>query len=247
MLTGLSAYYDRHGINTVGFRCSHQSACRATSPRFTTAKASYVGPEYEAGHGPRLLFLSLDSGIGVPDPTERTIQAVRRQTLACDVDGLPKGRHWYQTHEMAWLLLRPFHPDLTIRDSRRYFAHVNSAKCCANNEGKSKASGVLFRNCREFIPGELQILQPDSVVTQGAEARDVIVKACGTVKEHERREINGAAFETGVLSLVPGKPTLWLQTYHPNNYGKFWPQKKQCWLLYVTKVGEFMAQRGVPD
>jgi uracil DNA glycosylase superfamily protein len=235
MLQRLAIYYDSKGIAATNFRCSHRHECAADSPRFTTAQESYVGPEYEKGNGPRLLFLSLDSGSAEGNPQVKTLEAVRQREMNCDVDGLPKNKHWYLTHELAWVLLRPFHPQLTIADTSPYFAHVNSAKCCQNNPQRGKASGVLFKNCRSFIPGELRILKPDIIVTQGGEARDVIVKECKVVR-HDRKEIEGATYETGVVQLTPDKQALWISTYHPNNYGKFHPQRKNCWRLYAEAV-----------
>jgi len=245
MLTTLSEYLDAKGILPQNFRCRHAASCSAGSPRFTGAKASFVGTDYEKGNGPRLLFLSLDSGSAVDDPRRKTIEAVRVWELREDVAALPKNKHWYLTHELAWVLLRQFHPRLMITTTSPYFAHVNSAKCCQNNPQRGKAQDALFANCREFIPGELAILQPDIIVTQGGEARDVIVKACRVVK-HERKDVDGAVYETGVLDLVPGKRTLWLQTYHPNNWGKFHPQRKKCWPLYVEVVKEFVGGTTCP-
>ena len=95
MLRRLNAFYESHGISPVGFRCPSLTACSADSPNFTTAKASFVGPAYEDGQLPRLLFLSLDSGSADPDPRQRTTRAVRRQNLATDVAALPKHKHWY--------------------------------------------------------------------------------------------------------------------------------------------------------
>jgi Uracil-DNA glycosylase len=118
---------------------------------------------------------------------------------------------------------------------------VNSAKCCHNNPQRGKAATVLFNNCRSFIPGELRILQPDIIVTQGAEARDVIVKECKVVR-HERKEVEGAIYETGLVQLTPEKQSVWLSTYHPNNYGKFHPQRKR-WGLYAKVVQDFIAAR----
>ena len=90
MLDALKAYYEANGISALDFRCQHAYQCGADSPRFTAAKESYVGPEYEAGNGPRLLFLSLDSGSADVDPFARTLAAVRAQTLVRDVATLPK-------------------------------------------------------------------------------------------------------------------------------------------------------------
>ena len=76
MLRELNAFYESHGISPVGFRCPSRAMCSANSPRFTSAKASHVGPSYEDGELPRLLFLSLDSGSADPDPRQRTAEAV---------------------------------------------------------------------------------------------------------------------------------------------------------------------------
>jgi uracil-DNA glycosylase len=245
MLDQLAAYYDAKGILPTNFRCAYASACSAGSPEFTTSKATSLGTEYEKGNGPRLLFLSLDSGSADPNPTKRTFEALRAEEHWQDVDNLPKNKHWYLTHAMAWILLRPFHPHLTIAKMRPYFAHVNSAKCCQNNPQRGKAAAVLFENCRAYIPGELRILKPDVLVTQGGEAKDVVVKALGLVK-HDQREVQGARYETGIVQLTPDRQTLWLQTYHPNNYGKFHPQRKACWGLYAEALHGFIAAQSSP-
>ena len=241
MLSSLAAYYGAKGIAPEDFRCHHVAECSAESPRFTTAKASFVGTEYEKGNGPRLLFLSLDSGSAEVDPRRKTIEAVRYRELRENVAALHKNKHWYRTHELAWVLLRHFHPRLTIDTTSPYFAHVNSAKCCQNKHQRGKANRTLFANCREFIPGELAILRPEIIVTQGDEARDVVVKACQIVK-HKKKVVGGAAYETGLLELVPTQQTLWLQTYHPRYFGGFYPQRKQCWPLYEEVVKQFVAR-----
>lgn len=116
MLDRLTVYYESRGIAAANFRCRQYSACAAGCSAFTTAKESFVGPEYEKGNGPRLLFLSLDSGSADQSPENKTLAAVREQELACEVEALPKNKHWYLTHELAWVLLRQFHPTLTIAD-----------------------------------------------------------------------------------------------------------------------------------
>ena len=246
MLTKLNAFYESHGISPVGFRCSSRSSCSANSPHFTEAKASYVGPRYEGRELPRLLFLSLDSGSGRPDPQQRTAEAVCRRELARDVAALPKNKHWYRTHEMAFKLLRQFEPELIVTDARLYFAHVNSAKCCQNKPHKKKADKTLFENCRRFIPGELRILSPDIIVTQGGRAKDAILKSFAVrrrvvrIVESAPRFRLDAHYETGLIELGSDvKTSLWLQTYHPNNFGRFNPQRTYCWPLYAEEVGRF--------
>lgn len=240
MLQHLAIYYDSKGILPTNFCCPHATECSAGAPRFVGAKASSVGTEYENGNGPRLLFLSLDPGSGDADPQKRTLEVMQAQERWQDVNRLPKNKHWYLTHLMTWELLRHFHRHLTIERTRRYFAHVNSAKCSQNNPRHRKAGALVFENCRKFIPDELRILAPDILVTQGGEARTVVVKELRLLK-HDQRDVEGARYETGIIQLTPSKQALWLQTYHPNNYGRFHPQRKKCWPLYVEAVKAFMS------
>lgn len=239
MLKKLTAFYESHGISPVDFRCPSRSVCSAHSPHFTEAKASHVGPLYESRHLPRLLFLSLDPGSVDPDPQQRTAEAVRCQNLATDVEALPKNKHWYRTHEMAFELLRQFKADLTVPDTRLYFAHVNSAKCCQNKPQKEQADWTLFDNCRDFISKELRLLSPDIVVTQGDPAKAAILKKFA-IRQHDVRTVNDGHFETGFIKVEPGtKRSLWLQTYHPRAYGYFNRQRRHCWPLYAEAVGRF--------
>ncbi|MDE0153849.1 MAG: hypothetical protein OXN23_08400 [Gammaproteobacteria bacterium] len=250
----LAEFYDLRGISSIGFRCSSRAVCSAKAPQFTEAKASFVGPRYEEGTLPRLLFLSLDSGRGHPDRQQRTVEAVRRQALDCDVEALPKNLHWYRTHQMAFDLLCQFKPHLTIEDTRLHFAHVNSAKCCQNKPGRKRADSTLFENCRRFIPGELRILEPDVVVTQGDPARDAIRKSYDvrrpeerTVKSDRRRYQRDACYQTGLIELEPdGKLFLWLHTFHPSNFGRFNPQRAHCWRLYAEDVGRYWCSSRKP-
>lgn len=249
MLRKLNVFYEEHGILPDRFCCSSYPACSAGSPGFTSAKASYVGPRYEERELPRLLFLSLDSGSADPDPRRRTAEAVREGNLSMDVAALPKHKHWSRTHQMALALLGQFKPELTDVDTRLYFAHVNSAKCCQNKSQRKQADKVLFENCRRFIPGELRLLSPDVVVTQGGWA-EVAIRKSFDILQHDERTLpasgyrNDARYETGFIELEPGEKTaLWLHTYHPGNYGLFNPQRKHCWPLYAEAVGRFWSSR----
>jgi hypothetical protein len=236
VLSRLRVYYDEKGIGAARFRCAHETACRGAGGSFTTAKESFVGPEYERGNLPRLLFLSLDSGSGRPNPGDRTLQAVRAQELATDVNALPKGKHWYLTHELAFYLLEQFDKSLTVEGISPYFAHVNSAKCCMNNPQRKQAADILFENCRSFIAGELEILQPDIIVTQGAQARRAV--------ESSFRYIRLLDEACGVAVIRQGdRAILWIPTHHPSAYGAFWKQKKDCWARFRDLAGQFMRDR----
>lgn len=243
LLEELTRFYDQNGIHPLRFRCPSRLSCSANSPRFTEAKATFVGPRYGDGNLPRLLFLSLDSGSASSDPAERTPEAVRRGELETDVTALEKNRHWYRTHELAYVLLHRFKPDLTIADTWLYFAHANSAKCCQNKPGRSQADGRLFRNCQRFIPGELRVLDPDIIVTQGDAAMNAI-RASFAVRQRDRdvRIVADALYGTGIIEPRHRK-VLWLHTYHPGAWGSFNRQRRHCWRLYADAVERFWAGR----
>ena len=244
MLSELNAFYESNGISPLGFRCPSRSACSGNSPRFTEAKASFVGPRYRERQLPRLLFLSLDPGSAEREPERRTAESVRHQEVATDVGALPKPRHWYRTHELAFELLHQFRADLTIADARLYFAHVNSAKCC-QNKSKRRQADQMFENCRRFIPGELRILKPDIIVTQGNPAKAGILENFD-VREHTVQTVaapgykNDGRYETGLLEIGTGAhESLWLHTYLPTAFGHFNPQRRYCWPLYAEAAGRF--------
>jgi hypothetical protein len=239
MISDLRRYYDSHGIGAVAFRCPHRSDCASASRRFTPSTESYVGPDSEAATLPRLLFRSLDSGSGVVDASRRTLEAVRQRILSDDVDALPKGKHWYQTHELAWTLLRQLRPSLTPATVNPFFAHVNSAKCCLNNDQHRQADGRLFKNCRDFTVGELRILVPDILVTQGAEAKHVVDQF--RVLEHNAAPDGCAECQAKVVRIGADGRVLWVHTHHPSAYGLFYSQKKRCWPHYEKAVGQFLG------
>jgi hypothetical protein len=241
MLKQLRAYYDANGISALTFHCKHKQACSTGCPGFTSAKESFVGPDYIAGTLPRLLFLSLDSGSSSSDSAMKTLEAVQRRELARDVAALPKGKHWYQTHRLALHLLHPFDATLSIERVSRHFAHVNSAKCCQNNPQRAKADGVLFDNCREFIPDELRILRPDILVTQGKEARKVLEHAFHQIR-NGTSAVGAEICEHRIIETAHNHQTIWIATHHPR-YGKFWTQCRNCWDSYSKAVVTFMKER----
>jgi len=166
------------------------------------------------------------------------------------VERLPKNRHWYRTHELAQRLFAPFLPGISVADTRLFFAHVNSAKCCQNNPGRALADRKLFENCRDFIPEELKILEPEIIVTQGKWAKEAICRSRRyTIQEHICKHLdangyrNPALYETGEIELGSESRALWISTYHPTNYGHFYPQRARCWDCYAAAVKEFQDTR----
>ena len=168
MLQELESYYKENGILSTSFTCCYKDMCKGNCANFTGPKSAFVSTGYEHHDLPRLLFLSLDSGSGDQNDENRLPTAVRKQEeIDCDVSQLPKGKHWYLTHELAWYILKRFDSQIKIEDTHRYFAHANSAKCCQNNPGNRQANKILFKNCKGYLTGELEILRPDIIYHAG--------------------------------------------------------------------------------
>lgn len=225
MLPKLENYYKANGILSTHFTCRHKAECKGDCEKFTGPKSAFIpaGYESESCKLPRLLFLSLDSGSGDKEDNNRLPLAVRRQEEEKDILKLHKGKHWYRTHELAYYILKRFSSDIKIEDdikdneARKYFAHANSAKCCMNKKQRKKADSILFRNCRKYLREELAILKPEIIVTQGKEAKEVILEL------HERTNKRFDEF-TSVITLN-GVKVFWLHTYHPGCWGLF---NRQC-------------------
>lgn len=170
MLKRLENYYAKNRILATSFKCVHKKEYKGSCDTFTGPKSTYVGTKYGRSNIPRLLFLSLDSGNGPKNPKQRLPVSVREKVLATNVSDLPESRHWYRTHELAWYIHNNFVSELSVEDVRLYFAHANSAKCSMNKSHGAKADKRLFKNCQKYLEGELNILKPDILVTQGREA-----------------------------------------------------------------------------
>ena len=194
-----------------------------------TLLLDYVGPEYDQGTLPRVLFLSLDPGSSLPTPADRTIAALQRDESTCNVYLLPRGRHWYETHELALILLQPFDPMLPLQGICRYFAHANSAKCCANNPGRRQGSWQMFEKCKGYVPGEIAALRPAILVTQGQAAR-LAVRAQFQVL----RPLSQPSCEAALID-VDGRAVIWLAMSHPRN-GAYWAEKRAGTALWPRIV-----------
>lgn len=233
----LSEYYKLKGISAIDFNCPHYHSCSATSPQtFTTAKEAFVSSGYVKHELPRIVFLSLDSGSAEKDPHLKTLESVRIwEEEKENVLALPKNKHWYRTHELAYTILRNFRLDLRIDQARHYFAHVNSAKCCMNNPQRAQANQILFDNCREFIPGELEILDPDIIITQGKWAKLVIDKAFPELDKSEI--ITDSTPELKIIQLN-NHPVIWIETFHPR-HTSFHTVNRAHYSQYVEVIKRF--------
>lgn len=160
---------------------------------------------------------------------ERTPLEVRKIEENRDTTSLPKHKHWFRTHELAFYILNNFSKKNQLDSVKKYFAHANSAKCCMNKPGRKKADKQLFSNCRNYLQKELMILKPDIIVTQGDEAKRAIMKFSTTIQKYD---------SFSQIASLNGKNIFWLHTFHPNNWGSFNKQRNngKSWEEYSKKI-----------
>ncbi len=236
MIQELKTYYYANGISAFGFRCHFANSCRLFCNNFVEAKEAYVGSEYEKGTLPRVLFLSADPG-GDPNPQTRTMEAARRsEEEDCDPESLAgyKAWHWHHTHHLAWIFLKKFNPGLQFKNICPYFAHTNSAKCCEDYERTKQASPRLFDNCRGYIPGEIQILDPDILITQGDPAKWAI--KYGFSQSTTLIDLSSDYCNYHLIQMN-GKEVLWFAPYHPTHPGGLYNSRSvPCFNTWVEEA-----------
>jgi uracil-DNA glycosylase len=243
MLKELQEYYDSKKISAMKFDCPHYPDCSAGHEKFTKATEAFVSSGYENHTLPRLLFISLDSGSGVEKAKYRTLADVRDQEEVKRVieDLAEKNKNWYRTHEMARMILRNFNPQLRLEQAKHYFAHTYSAKCCPNKEDHGKADKKMFRNCKEFVPGEVLVLAPDIIITQGEEAEESIAGVFKELDPANYLAMPTVPPEVKVIE-IEGAPVLWIHTFHPRSVKGFNQQKAEMFGTYTKATREFIEK-----
>ena len=219
----LRDYYKHRGLLSTSFTCRSKRAC-ALAKTDGGPKSAFVGSYYGLGL-PRLLFISLDAGEAKPC-AERTPEAVRNELERVDTRELVQNRHWYRTLELALAILRQFDSRLCLDTITPHFAHTNASKCCPREGGN--ASPVAYLNCHRYLPGEIKVLNPDVVVTQGKEAK------VGIEALLESPIKDGIAAEV----LLCGRRRFLLRTDHPRYAKGFYRQREQsrCWVTHAEAI-----------
>ena len=235
ILVRLENHYRECGILSTDFRCKHECECRRGAPLtpesamkqqdlvgtcFTQAKSAFVGVRY--GNGvPRLLFVSSDPGAtvyGRPDGSavsfasaqSRTPAGVQNREKTVDHD-LKISSHWKWTHEITRRVLCLGETPLT--DVTRYFAHANAAKCIMNKDESKEADSILFKNCLEYLRGEINILAPSVVITQGGKAKR------GAKRAFHGDKIGDVCKHAWIVKRKSGGELFWWHMHHPSSFG----------------------------
>lgn len=242
LLKRLEDYYHKQKISALGFSCSNYPSCNKGYNDFTEAKGTFLSSGYEKSI-PRLLFISLDPGREefYRQSANRTLLNVQKHEIERNITSLPKNRHWYRTVELACSILKRFkeYQGLQINQATQYFAHINTVKCCVNNPGNKKADNRLFKNCKNFVPQEVEILNPNIIVTQGNEARQTIADRYETHDSSDYLCDTSLPKEVRIIN-VNNHPVLWIHTSHPRNYGPFNKVNYKNYDLYAEITSKFI-------
>lgn len=224
----LDAYYRARGIHPLEFRCAARGSCARGCRNFTEARASLVGHLY--GDPIRVTVLSLDPGLGWPRPADRTFEAVARRESPEGVRSLHKGRHWYRTYETVAALLSHLGKSYRPEDSVGRFAHVNAAKCTQNLPKKRQAPAYMFDNCRPHLRGELTILAPHVVITQGDRAAEVL---------RPWQKASGTGWGEVALDELE---FFWLRLVHPTAWGGAYAHERERWKPLFQRARRWISR-----
>ena len=208
--------------------CPKLSKCQENCQSFSKKpKMCYIGKEYgNSSEIPNLVLVSLDSGSQDEINPLYTINQIRNNVEERAPQIFEKNKHWYQTFDLAKIILSPFIID-SIKNSEflvnPYIVHTNSAKCTQNKSGNAIADDRLFDNCREYVITELELLKPKIVITQGSKA-DIVLNH---FKEIDRIEfkLNNKQLLI-IIRVINNVKVVHIHTYHPSYYRGYWAQKE---------------------
>jgi len=161
----LRTFYDQEHISVLGFECKHRCECEQDAKPSILLRGAegYVGPRY--GEATKVVFMSLDVGNETEDEN-RTLRGRRRV-----FENLPKKLNPHLAGTLA-ILQALFSEDLEVPQDNPwpFFVLLNAAKCSRRDSWK-KVNDRLYDRCRSFAHGELSLLSPDILVTQGKKAK----------------------------------------------------------------------------
>jgi len=157
----LRSFYQNEHIAVAAFACPHQSFCdNVAMPRpLAHGAEAHVGSHY--GETTRVVVISLDAGGDSED------LSARRDTIESITNPNP---HMRGTIRILNALLGS---DLNGQSPLPFYSMINAAKCSAVDR-RDMVPWELYERCCRFARSELEILEPQVVVTQGVQARQVL-------------------------------------------------------------------------
>jgi hypothetical protein len=246
----LNEYYRRKQIHPEHFNCPNQFVCRkyAHQGNMTEAKMSMVGSLYGAGY-PKIVVISLDPPSGSKksknerweflEPHQRTTDYISAVHEGDDYDREIANPHWAMTQiivkdilELWGYRAKPGAAVVTESYSGRYkenvsayFVHVNVAKCSMNNDGQRQAHEKVHAACsRLYLRGELVLLEPDILITQGAATNKILGRML------VGREILVQELPKTEQVALGEEQVLWMPMHHPTQQLE---KIRNCWPKYM--------------
>jgi len=245
----LTEYYLKQGIHPKEFHCPHQDFCRqfAYQGQMIETKMSLVGSLYGVRY-PKIVVVSLDP----PDqgdkfflPERRTTEYIAKFTEAENYTVNRPNPHWAMTQIIVNDILRHFeytsksgaavviesYSGRTIDNVTPYFAHVNVAKCSMRDPNKRQAAREVHETCSNaYLVQELNILQPEILVTQGKTTNDILgLLLIGKPVMVENLPV------TYQIKLA-GKAVLWMPMRHPTQQ---LDKIRRDWSIYEVAIKEW--------
>jgi hypothetical protein len=200
-------YHPDQKIGADDFDCRYKNKCKVTVYRGAEA---YVGEEY--GEPFKVLVASLDLGNAKANLEERFRQ----------IKDLKEGNlnlHMKGTLETLKVIFSDEVKTKEATELFKNFAMTNTAKCCRGTN-MSQAPWGFFNRCKEYTKGEIEILQPDIIITQGRCTAEIFALLYPKLKsKNEWYEWKGEITLNGHKSLV-------VCSVHPSARGK-WRKKWQ--------------------
>jgi hypothetical protein len=251
----LNAYYKDNDIHPLYFNCPYKKdVCKsyAKDKKMTEAKMSMVGSRYGETY-PKIVVVSLDPPSPEPDektsphwrfktPKQRTTEKVSSTHEKDDYQQYPPNVHWAMTQIIVKDILalcgyqaQPYAPKVPdsydghlIENVSQYFAHVNVAKCSMNKVGKLQANTTVHETCRNaYLLGELMILEPDILITQGESTNNIL----GIMLVGYKVLISDLPLTRTIM--LGNKQVLWMPMRHPAHQLR---QIREAWPVYLRAV-----------
>lgn len=215
--------------NSPPFSCCHLKSCRVAAKKrdLCLGAEAHVGENY--GDPIRLVVVSMDTG-GSAESEKGEDLSARRATIqgVTYEEANPHMKGTIKT--LRYLYGYGQKPDC---DLLQRFAMINSAKCSGKDDDKSSMPWKLYKNCWDHGLAELDILNPQLIVTQGAKARDLL----------KPQEIDEKEIRKHVPNLTWGDADVgtWIYT-QAKEYLKYWQNGDQA--VLVLQVPHPSARQG---
>ena len=245
----LRKLYDNRKIgvseNSPPFSCCHLESCivaaNAVDRDLCMGAEAHVGEKY--GDPIRLVVVSLDTGGSEGRKKGEDLSARRANIQGVTYD--QARQHMKGTIQTLRHLFRQ-KPD---GDLLKRFAMINSAKCSGQDNKASMVPDMLYENCRDHGLAELDKLNPQLVVTQGAKARDLLNPQ--EINEKKIRKLipslTWCDADVGAWIYAQSKEYLkyWqngdqtvlvIQAPHPSAYGGQWQRFERTMLPTIAHV-----------